>query len=486
MDDAGQVKQRVRPPLGQIVVWAGSLSLAFVAALLVLRFFIQLPWLQTLSIGFLFAVFAAAGVYYHFAIRDLLIAWLSARTEPSQTLSRNTAVERALGYYDRDLAAKLANVDRLWHDYVADFQQSERLQRAIFDTIPEPLILLDTRARVQAANRAAYERFGKRILGFDIHQILRQPAASSLISKVLKNGGSEIIEFETTSISRHFFALHVDSYRVDDGSPRAALLLFTDLTDLKRAEQMRGDFIANASHELRTPLASMIGFIETLQGPAKEDDEAREQFLDIMRAQAGRMSRLVEDLLSLSRIESIEHTRPTDAISLPAVLESVRVGLAIAAQRQNITLSLACEPDLPAVRGDGDQIAQVAQNLVENAIKYGRPDSVVTIHAYQPSRVPLAFPDTDIRVVSFAVSDQGQGIPESDLPRLTERFYRVDTARSRELGGTGLGLAIVKHIVTRHRGALSVESELGVGSTFTVTLPQFMTPKDTSPVVNRP
>ena len=124
--------------------------------------------------------------------------------------------------------------------------------------------------------------------------------------------------------------------------------------------------------------------------------------------------------------------------------------------------------------------------MVENAIKYGRPDSVVTIHAYQPSRVPLAFPDTDIRVVSFAVSDQGQGIPESDLPRLTERFYRVDTARSRELGGTGLGLAIVKHIVTRHRGALSVESELGVGSTFTVTLPQFMTPKDTSPVVNRP
>jgi two-component system phosphate regulon sensor histidine kinase PhoR len=246
---------------------------------------------------------------------------------------------------------------------------------------------------------------------------------------------------------------------------------------------MRVDFIANASHELRTPLASMIGFVETLQGPAREDPEARVQFLDIMHAQAGRMSRLVEDLLSLSRIESNEHTRPTDAISLPAVLDGVKAGLAIAAQRQNITLSLSCEPDLPAVRGDSDQIAQVAQNLVENAIKYGRPDSIVTIHAYQPSDVPLAFPDTDIRVVSFAVSDQGQGIPKSDLPRLTERFYRVDAARSRELGGTGLGLAIVKHIVTRHRGALTIKSEPGVGSTFMVALPQFESPENATSVI---
>lgn len=478
MDSAHRLPNSARASRARIGLWTGGVSAMFFAAALMLFYILQLDWVYALAMTALFSVFAGFGIYIHFSIRALLFAWLSARANPNQPGSSMSAIDQALDEYDQDLTARLLAVDRSWQNHLADFQHSERLQRAIFDTIPEPLILLDKRARVQAANRAAYDRFGKRLLGLDIHQILRQPGASTLISKVLKSGGSEIIEFETTSLNRHFFALHVDSYRVDEGSPRAALLLFTDLTDAKRAEQMRVDFIANASHELRTPLASMIGFVETLQGPAKDDPDARVQFLEIMHVQAGRMSRLVEDLLSLSRIESNEHTRPTDAISLPAVLDGVKAGLAIAGQRQNITISLSCEPNLPAVRADSDQISQVAQNLVENAIKYGRPDSVVTIHAYQPSELPLAFPDTDINAVSFAVSDQGQGIPKSDLPRLTERFYRVDAARSRELGGTGLGLAIVKHIVTRHRGALVIESEPGIGSTFTVTLPQFELPEE--------
>ena len=172
--------------------------------------------------------------------------------------------------------------------------------------------------------------------------------------------------------------------------------------------------------------------------------------MGIMQAQAARMSRLVEDLLALSRIESSEHARPTDAVSLPAMLEAVRAGLAIEAQRLNIGLELApVDQALPPALGDADQLAQVAQNLIENAIKYGRPDSLVSIRAFVPDQAPLAFPDPDRPMVAFAVTDQGQGIPKDVIPRLTERFYRVDAARSREMGGTGLGLAIVKHIVTR-------------------------------------
>ncbi|MED5518893.1 MAG: ATP-binding protein, partial [Pseudomonadota bacterium] len=345
---------------------------------------------------------------------------------------------------------------------------------AVFDTVPEPLILLDTRARVQAANRAAATRFGAGLIGVEIHQLLRQPAASDAIRRVLEHGGAEIVEIQMSGASGNVFALHVDSFRIDADSPPAALLLFTDLTDVKRAEQMRVDFIANASHELRTPLASLVGFVETLQGPARADDRARDQFMGIMQAQAARMSRLVEDLLSLSRIESSEHARPTDAVSLPAMLEAVRAGLAIEAQRLNIGLELApVDQALPPALGDADQLAQVAQNLIENAIKYGRPDSLVTIRAFVPDQAPLAFPDPDRPMVAFAVTDQGQGIPKDVIPRLTERFYRVDAARSREMGGTGLGLAIVKHIVTRHRGALRIDSVAGAGSTFTVVLPAF-------------
>ncbi len=227
---------------------------------------------------------------------------------------------------------------------------------------------------------------------------------------------------------------------------------------------MRADFVANASHELRTPLSSLMGFIETLRGPARDDAAARERFLGIMQQQAERMSRLVNDLLSLSRIELDEHVPPTGRVAVGPLLQSVADALELKAQRKGQRLELDLAPDLPPVVGDLDQLYQVFQNLVSNAINYGRQGGVVGLSARSAG---------DGRRTSLVVTvrDQGEGIAREHLPRLTERFYRVDPARSRAVGGTGLGLAIVKHIVSRHRGRLEIDSEVGRGSVFTVFLP---------------
>jgi two-component system phosphate regulon sensor histidine kinase PhoR len=239
---------------------------------------------------------------------------------------------------------------------------------------------------------------------------------------------------------------------------------------LKRAEQMRADFIANASHELRTPLATLIGFIETLRGPARDDAEARERFLAIMHGQASRMARLVEDLMSLSRIELNEHMMPGDRVALSPLLRQIAETLELRAAERDMRIRLAVPPDLPDVLGDRDELAQVFQNLIDNAIKYGRAGTDIMVRAAAGSPPARESDGTQNAAVSVAVRDQGEGIAREHLPRLTERFYRVDTARSREMGGTGLGLAIVKHILNHHRGFLEVESTPGVGSVFTVFL----------------
>jgi two-component system phosphate regulon sensor histidine kinase PhoR len=249
-----------------------------------------------------------------------------------------------------------------------------------------------------------------------------------------------------------------------------AILALADVTANRRGEQMRADFIANVSHELRTPLASLIGFIETLRGPARDDPAAHARFLAIMHDQAARMSRLVSDLLSLSRIELDEHRPPTGHVDLARVLAAVSDALRPQAAERGIKIVLDLAADLPAVPGDEDQLAQVFQNLVVNAIQYAGANTEVTMRAHLASPAPnqVGGPGGAIAV---AVIDRGEGIERRHLPRLTERFYRVDAARSRAVGGTGLGLAIVKHVMSRHRGALAIESEPGKGSTFTVYLP---------------
>jgi two-component system phosphate regulon sensor histidine kinase PhoR len=252
----------------------------------------------------------------------------------------------------------------------------------------------------------------------------------------------------------------------DSHAPRVVLVL-RDETRAKRAEQSRADFVANATHELRSPLAALIGFIETLRGPASGDATARDRFLGIMQAEAQRMARLIEDLMSLSRVEINEHVAPRDRVDVREVLAAVAETLAVRAEQRRMKIALDVPNDLPAVMGDMDQLTQVFHNLVDNAVKYGRAGTHIRIVA----RVVDPMPGAHSTGVSVAVADEGDGIEPSHLPRLTERFYRADKGRSRQLGGTGLGLAIVKHILNRHRGRLTIESTVGEGSTFTVLLP---------------
>ena len=251
------------------------------------------------------------------------------------------------------------------------------------------------------------------------------------------------------------------------GEPNIDLLLmtFNDLTPLRRVEEMRADFIANASHELRTPLAALLGFIETLQGTAKDDSVARGKFLDIMQGQATRMARLIDDLLSLSRIELNAHLQPNTPVDLPPIVRQVVDGLQTLARDRGVDIKVTIPADPLLVLGDRDELIRALENLVENALKYGAVGKRVDITV---SRGQTRAGTSEARV---AVRDYGPGIPPEHLPRLTERFYRVDVTDSRAQGGTGLGLALVKHVLNRHGGRLTIESTLGAGATFTIHLP---------------
>ncbi|RMD88657.1 MAG: two-component sensor histidine kinase, partial [Alphaproteobacteria bacterium] len=246
---------------------------------------------------------------------------------------------------------------------------------------------------------------------------------------------------------------------------QGVLVAAEDVSHLSDVAQQRRDFVANVSHELRTPLTALLGFIETLQGPARDDPAARARFLATMAREAERMNRLVCDLLSLSRVEAEERIRPTDPVDLAAVLGEVRAALAPAAEEAGATLDLALPEGRVTVPGDADQLMQVFLNLVENAIRYGGRRVEVIMHPPAPE------PMLRGEAVCVEVIDNGEGIAPEHVPRLTERFYRVDSHRSREMGGTGLGLAIVKHIVSRHRGRLRIASKPGEGSRFSVYLP---------------
>jgi len=242
-------------------------------------------------------------------------------------------------------------------------------------------------------------------------------------------------------------------------------MTFHDLTPLRRVEEMRADFVANASHELRTPLASLSGFIDTLQGPARDDPQARERFLAIMKAQAHRMARLIDDLLSLSRVELNAHVRPETPVELAAIVRQVADALQMLARERGVTIALAVCAEPLLVLADRDELTRVFENLVENALKYGASGKRVDVSVERAQAADGAG-EAIVRV-----RDYGPGIAAEHLPRLTERFYRIDVGQSRAEGGTGLGLSLVKHVLNRHRGRLGIESRLGEGATFTVRLP---------------
>jgi two-component system, OmpR family, phosphate regulon sensor histidine kinase PhoR len=337
--------------------------------------------------------------------------------------------------------------------------------RAVVDAIPTAALALDAAGSVVHHNRLVAELFPKIRNGLPLSQVLRNPDLIEAVDRALGEEDRIDVELiERVPVERRVSATVSRLGKSTAPSSPQLLVTFRDLTEQDRLVQMRADFIANASHELRTPLASLRAFVETLQGPARDDAAARQRFLGLMASQAERMTRLIDDLLSLSRVEMRVHLPPRGIVEVNETAAYVCQSLEPLAQASKTTVSLA-RADAPVrIRGDREEIVQVLQNLIQNAIKYGRDGGHINVRIGRDAPRGSFGPR-----IWVSVTDDGPGIAPEHLPRLTERFYRVNAASSREKGGTGLGLAIVKHILNRHRGELKITSRLGAGSTFTAS-----------------
>ena len=366
----------------------------------------------------------------------------------------------------------------------------------LINAYPDPALLVRENGTVIAANGSASDIFRlPRRSGGLAAPMLRRPDVLLALKEVERLGLPQMLEIEVSGDPDEFYRARLSPLKIEDES--FVLISLQELTELRRAEKARADFLANASHELRTPLTSLSGFIETMRGPARDDPESWGRFLDIMYAQTERMRRLIHDLLSLSRIELNEHMRPDAIVDLAVVVHETADAITPIARQRNVSLVVDA-PDAPVlVRGQRDELLQVAQNLIDNAVKYSEPDTTVRIalradleeslaQAFATRRLDNAARitivrgriDPEARYACLRVEDGGRGIERIHLPRLGERFYRIEESRDRLVGGTGLGLAIVKHIMSRHRGSFAVESAPGIGSAFSIWLTQINGPDE--------
>lgn len=325
----------------------------------------------------------------------------------------------------------------------------------MMEGITEPLLIV-ANERVARANRAAVRLLGTHIVGEDVRIAIRHPAAAERLTNTEARAAGSINLVGLGQREQRW------EMRTVPLSGRRMMVHLIDKTGSHAAERMRVDFVANASHELRTPLAAILGFIETLSDPnAGSDQETRERFLKIMFDEARRMQRLVDDLMSLSRIEAEKYELPDSPVDLASLIKEVEAFFHEHRRERGRDVQNQIEQGLPPIYGDREQLAQLLHNLVSNSVKYGRPQTPIIIKLARGSGA----------MITLAVTDESEGIPPEHIPRLTERFYRVDSGRSRALGGTGLGLAIVKHIVERHRGRMDINSTLGKGTTIAIHLP---------------
>ncbi len=434
-DMAGPDRADTTEQGGASTVFAGRLATArwpmavAICGLIATVFLYQVPWIYVLATSA--AVIAAAGL-----------------VQP----------RRVLGLAQRPASRRLA----IWPDTG---------MKMVVESLPQPCFITDRRGVVRYVNRAVSEQIGSVRPGDPLSFKLRMPSFLEALDRVAAGQPAERIRWSEKVPTERLFEAFVTPMEMPPLTPgRGAhgpeflLVIVNDLSEQQRLERMRADFVANASHELRTPLASLTGFIETLQGAARDDVAMRERFLAIMSEQASRMARLIDDLLSLSRIEMRLHVRPSEEQDLTVVLVHVIDALTPLAEESGVTLERSLPDRALFVRGDRDELVQVFENLIENGIKYGASGGRVHVSARvekENGGAPQVF---------VAIRDWGQGIADEHVPRLTERFYRVDVATSRQQKGTGLGLAIVKHILARHRGRLLIESAPGKGSTFIVRL----------------
>jgi two-component system phosphate regulon sensor histidine kinase PhoR len=349
----------------------------------------------------------------------------------------------------------------------------QKLARALTDALPEPAVLLRQDGEIVSFNAKARDLFGGLRPGLHLSSATRNPQILDAVAAASPAKRMQTVMFsERIPVARHMAA--TVSW-IQPGSRKGALILLflDDQTEWRRLDQLRADFIANASHEIKTPLASLLGFIETLQGAARHDEAARERFLAVMAKQAARMARLIDNLMSLSRVEMQAHLKPRDTIVIGELVEQACDALEPMAAEAGIEVDVCSDVEEAVVLGDRDELMQVFINLLHNAIKYGKPGGAVQVslervwHGAAPA-------------IEIAIEDNGPGIPRQHLPRLTERFYRVPGQPALEKSGTGLGLAIVKHVVNRHRGELRIVSEEGTGSKFIVRLAEHQPPSATA------
>ncbi|WP_233356722.1 sensor histidine kinase [Hirschia baltica] len=364
---------------------------------------------------------------------------------------------------------------------------NKEFRSVLVKAMTEPCIFVNPEGRVEVANEAARQNFRFRGEMPILSSVVRRPEMLGAVEDALSEKEPQDFAFVERGEYDRTYACVAAPVKTNSGL--GVLITMEDLTAVKRAELARADFLANASHELRTPLTSLAGFIETMRGPAKDDREAWDHFLEIMEGQAERMRRLINDLLSLSRIELSEHRRPSTNADLAAVVSEVGAALLPVADGQQVKINITGQANGIEVMGVRDELAQVAQNLIDNAIKYSEPDDVVEVEVLTGLSQDEALEKAGRRMDGAAqfsitnslggaatkyavlrVRDNGPGMDRKYLPRLSERFYRIDPGRGLKKG-TGLGLAIVKHIMNRHRGAFLVESELGVGTAFGVLFP---------------
>ena len=338
----------------------------------------------------------------------------------------------------------------------------------LLDRIPDPVFVVGDDERVLLANTAASNWYGNDLTGQLIYAVFRQPEALECIRLARQfQTGFETRIFVIRNEITTWFEISAGSIFASDLGVEGVVIHLKDVSKHHDLDQLRREFVANVSHELRSPLTSFSGIIETLKGQTWDDGETREKFLGLMESETRRMTRLVNDLLSLSKVETEERVRPTNEVDIVAIIRNSMDSALNMASSLGTKMTLNSSSESIRVPGDRFQLAQVANNLIENALKYGKRDSEIVLSC----NLLRSAPGFEGAVAEFEVRDQSDGIEEFHILRLTERFYRVDKQRSRAVDGTGLGLAIVKHIVNRHRGKMAISSEIGVGSRFAVFLP---------------
>ncbi len=416
------------------------------------------------------AVLILSGMLVYPILRNLraITAYVSDIAEDKRPSPPN------LGFLNlaSDLSTALVHLHRNWQEKKQQMETIITEREILVDSLPDMLIMTNDAQEIVRTNRASRHMFGQNLAGRPLKSVLPSDILLNAVTAVIEDMKGRELDFRQEVPDQRDLHAIIEHFPIASTGGISVIITLTDITDLKRTQKMRADFVANASHEIRTPLTSISGFIETIQGPAKDDMEAQKKFITMMGVQAERMKNLINDLLSLSKIEMNAHTVPTGEVDIAQVIYREKDHFDWSAKNKNMEIVLDFNDTLPKVRGEENELRQVIHNLIGNAVKYGYEETEVTVTARVTSDLPR---DPNFiklkRCLLMTVTDQGEGIAKEHIPRLTERFYRVDTSRTRKIGGTGLGLAIVKHILIRHRGSLQIESVVGKGSSFNVYLP---------------